>query len=132
MTKHKIDIDALKQSMSCEVIPISLKETLDFSALSQAIEDFNPATKLVIDYPNDEIKVAQDAGDEAQVGLLEAESRFNYADKIANQVVQHSVNFKKTLSDKVDKLIILRLRTTSIILSNTITLTPNSLSCVVK
>jgi ferrous iron transport protein B len=40
----EIDIDALKQSMSCEVIPISLKETLDFSALSQAIEDFNPAT----------------------------------------------------------------------------------------
>ncbi|CAC9654867.1 Ferrous iron transport protein B [uncultured Gammaproteobacteria bacterium] len=102
----EIDIDALKQSMGCEVIPISLKETLDFSALSQAIEDFNPTTKLVIDYPNDEIKVAQDAGDEAQVGLLEAESRFNYADKIANQVVQHSVNFKKTLSDKVDKLIL--------------------------
>ncbi|VVM26390.1 hypothetical protein BSPWISOXPB_7626 [uncultured Gammaproteobacteria bacterium] len=38
--------------------------------------------------------------------ILEAESRFNYADKIANQVVQHSVNFKKTLSDKVDKLIL--------------------------
>jgi hypothetical protein len=36
--------------MGCEVIPISLKETLDFSALSQAIEDFNPTTKLVIDY----------------------------------------------------------------------------------
>jgi ferrous iron transport protein B len=63
----EIDIDALKQSMSCEVIPISLKETLDFSALFQTIEDFNPTTKLVIDYPNDEIKVAQDAGDEAQV-----------------------------------------------------------------
>ncbi|VVM26389.1 hypothetical protein BSPWISOXPB_7625 [uncultured Gammaproteobacteria bacterium] len=26
----EIDIDALKQSMGCEVIPISLKETLDF------------------------------------------------------------------------------------------------------
>jgi hypothetical protein len=29
--------------MGCEVIPISLKETLDFSELSQAIQDFNPA-----------------------------------------------------------------------------------------
>jgi ferrous iron transport protein B len=38
--------------------------------------------------------------------LLEAESRFNYANKIANQVVRHSVNFKKTLSDKADKLIL--------------------------
>ena len=102
----EIDIDALKQSIGCEVIPISLKETLDFSALSQAIEGFNPAIKLVVDYPNDEIRVAQDAGDEAQVGLLEAEGRFNYANKISNQVIQHSTNFKKTISDKVDKIIL--------------------------
>jgi ferrous iron transport protein B len=61
----KIDIDALKQSMGCEVIPISLKETLDFSELSQAIQDFNPVIKLVVDYPNDEIEVAQGAGNKA-------------------------------------------------------------------
>ncbi len=102
----KIDIDALKQSMGCEVIPISLKETLDFSELSQAIQDFNPVIKLVVDYPNDEIEVAQGAGNKAQVELLEAESQFNYANKIANQVIQHSTNFKKTISDKVDKLIL--------------------------
>jgi ferrous iron transport protein B len=102
----KIDIDALKQSMGCEVIPISLKETLDFSELSQAIQDFNPVIKLVVNYPNDEIEVAQGAGNKAQVELLEAESQFNYANKIANQVIQHSTNFKKTISDKVDKLIL--------------------------
>ncbi len=102
----KIDIDALKQSMGCEVIPISLKETLDFSELSQAIQDFNPVIKLVVDYPNDEIEVAQGAGNKTQVELLEAESQFNYANKIANQVIQHSTNFKKTISDKVDKLIL--------------------------
>jgi ferrous iron transport protein B len=43
----EIDIDALKQSMGCEVIPISLKETLDFLALSQTIEDFNPTTHTI-------------------------------------------------------------------------------------
>lgn len=102
----EIDIDALKHAMGCEVIPISLKETFDFSVLSQAIENFNPAIKLVVDYPNDEIETAQDAGNEAQVELLKAESRFNYANKIANQVTQHSTNFKKTISDKVDKLIL--------------------------
>ncbi len=102
----KIDIDALKQSMGCEVIPISLKETLDFSELSQAIQDFNPVIKLVVNYPNDEIEVAQGAGNKVQVELLEAESQFNYANKIANQVIQHSTNFKKTISDKVDKLIL--------------------------
>ncbi|CAC9593859.1 Ferrous iron transporter FeoB [uncultured Gammaproteobacteria bacterium] len=102
----KIDIDALKQSMGCEVIPISLKETLDFSELSQAIQDFNPVIKLVVDYPNDEIEVAQGAGNKTQVELLEAESQFNYANKIADQVIQHSANFKKTISDKVDKLIL--------------------------
>jgi len=82
------------------------KEKLDFSQLSQAIEGFNPAINLLVDYPDDEIEVAQDAGNEAQVGLLTAESRFNYANKIANQVIQHSTNFKKTISDKVDKLIL--------------------------
>lgn len=102
----EIDIDTLKKSMGCEIIPISLKETLDFSELSQVIECLNPAIKLVVDYSNDEIEAAQDVGNEEEVGLLKAESRFNCANKIANQVIQHRTNFKKTISDKVDKLIL--------------------------
>jgi len=102
----EIDIEALKKSMGCTVIPISLKETLDFSVLSQAIESFNPAIKLVVDYPIDEIEAAQSADNEAQVGLLKAESRFTYANKIANQVIQHATSLKQTVSDKVDRLVL--------------------------
>ena len=101
-----INIEALKKSMGCEIIPISLKEKLNFSVLFQTIENFNFPIKLVVDYPIDEIKAAQEAGNEAKVGLLKAESQFVYANKIANQVIHHTTSLKKTVSDKVDKLIL--------------------------
>lgn len=106
--KHsmEIDIDALKQSLGCEVVSISLKEAFDVSILATAIENFNATNNMVIDYPNDKIKVAQKFGDGAQVEFIEAESRFNHANRIAHQAVKHKPNLKKTISDKIDKLML--------------------------
>ncbi len=97
-----IDIEALKRAMGCEVMPISLKETLDFSALSQAIEGFEPVEASLIDDLNEE----QGVEDGTQAELLAAESRFNYANKVANQIIQHNAKFKQTVSDKVDKWVL--------------------------
>lgn len=102
----EIDITTLKQSLGCEVVSISLKEAFDVAILVTAIENFNTTDNMVIDYPNDKIKAAQEVGNKAQIELIEAESRFNYANKIANQAVKHKPNLKKTLSDKVDKLML--------------------------
>ncbi len=102
----KIDIDRLKQSIGCEVIPISLKETFDLSQLPIVIDRFSATKKIVIDYINDNIKAVQDNNYEDQVEFIKAESRFKHTNKIINQVVKHKLNLKKTISDKIDKLIL--------------------------
>jgi ferrous iron transport protein B len=102
----QVDIDKLKQTLDCEVIPISLKETIDLSIFANAVDNFNPADKLIVEYPTHKIQIAKDANDNKQVELLEAEARFTQANTLANNVVKHSKNLKKTISDKVDKLIL--------------------------
>ncbi|CAC9600653.1 Ferrous iron transporter FeoB [uncultured Gammaproteobacteria bacterium] len=102
----QLDIDKLKQTLGCEVIPISLKESIDFSTFSNAIDQFEPASKLVVEYPTEKIQTEKDADNDKQVELLEAEARFTQANKFANAVIKHDANLKKTISDKVDKLIL--------------------------
>ncbi|MDC9726768.1 MAG: ferrous iron transport protein B [Candidatus Thioglobus sp.] len=102
----QINIDQLKQELGCEVISISLKESLDLSVFSNAIDQFKPSSKLVVDYPTEQIQASKDANDDKQVELLEAEARFEQANKFANAVIKHDTNLKKTVSDQVDKLIL--------------------------
>jgi ferrous iron transport protein B len=102
----QVDIDKLKQTLGCEIIPISLKESIDLSIFANAVDNFNPVDKLIVEYPTHKIQIAKDANDNKEVELLEAEARFSQANTLANNVVKHSTNLKKTLSDKADKLIL--------------------------
>ncbi len=104
--KMNIDIDKLKQSLGCDVLPISLKEDVDLSVFSSAIDNYESVENFGIDYSSSDIDFAKEAGDENQLELLEAEARFNHANKIATQVITHSDNIKKTFSDRVDKLVL--------------------------
>ncbi len=98
----EIDVEALKVAIGCEVIPISLKETVDFVQLSEAIDGFEATSALAIDYPNE----IETVDDEEQAALLKAESRFKHAHEIVNRVICHDINLKKTVSDRVDKLVL--------------------------
>ncbi len=102
----QINVDQLKQSLGCEVLPISLKEEVDLSALSSAIDNFDSVEKIDINYPDENIGSAKQSGDDKQVELLEAEARFNHANQIATQVITHASTMKKTISDTVDKLVL--------------------------
>ena len=97
----KIDIEALKKSFSCEVIPVSLKEQLDLSIFVNVINGYQNLDKFEIQYSAAEISKLN--GDSKAVELLEAETRFDTANTIATSVVTHAVSFKKTLSDQIDK-----------------------------
>ncbi len=102
----EIDVEKLKQSLGCDVLPISLKEDVDLSVLSKEIDSFDSVEKITINYPTAQIKSAKDNDDDKQVELLEAEARFNHANQIATDVIKHESDIKKTLSDKVDKLVL--------------------------
>jgi ferrous iron transport protein B len=102
----QINIDKLKQKLGCEVIPVSLKESIDLSIFSNAIDQFESASKLVVNYPTEQIRSAKELGDDKQIELLEAEARFTQANDFARASIGHNANFKKTVSDKVDKLVL--------------------------
>lgn len=91
----QLDIDKLKQKLDCEVISVSLKESVDLSVFSNAIDQFEPSSKLVVNYPTEKIQAAKELADDKQVELLEAEARFDQANKFANAVVKHDKNIKK-------------------------------------
>ncbi len=102
----QIDITKLKQTLGCEVIPVSLKESIDLSIFSNAIDQFKPSQNLLVDYPTDKIQIAKDLNNDKQVELLEAEARFDQANQFANAVIKHDTNLKKTVSDRVDKIVL--------------------------
>ncbi len=102
----QIDVDKLKQTLGCEVIPVSLKESIDLSIFSNAIDQFEPASKLVVNYPIEQINSAKELGDDKQIELLEAEARFTQANEFACVAIRHNTNLKKTVSDQVDKLVL--------------------------
>jgi len=100
----KVDIEKIKQSFGCEVIPVSLKETLDLTIFSKAINQYKSLDKFKVDYPEADISALK--GDDKAIELLEAEARFNTASDIANSVITHASSFKQTLSDGVDRWVL--------------------------
>lgn len=102
----QLNVDKLKQTLGCEVIPISLKESLDLSVFSNAIDQFESTSKLVVSYPTDQILSAKELGDDKQVELLEAEARFTQANEFARVAIGHNTDLKKTVSDQIDKLVL--------------------------
>ena len=104
--KMKIDIDQLKQSLGCNVLPISLKEEIDLSVFSSVIDNYDAIESFSIEYSSGDIVSAKETGDENQLELLVAKARFNHASKVATQVITHTDSIKQTFSDKVDKLVL--------------------------
>ena len=100
----KVDVELIKQSFGCEVIPISLKESLDLTIFANAASQYQPLDEFNVEYPQEKIKQLKD--DSKAVELLEAEARFNTASKIANAVITHASSFKQTLSDSVDRWVL--------------------------
>lgn len=100
----KVDVELIKQFLGCEVIPISLKETLDLSIFADAINQYQPLAEFKVDYPESDITALK--GDDKAIELLEAETRFNTASRIASSVITHTSSFKQTMSDDIDRWVL--------------------------
>ncbi|WP_053951881.1 ferrous iron transport protein B [Candidatus Thioglobus autotrophicus] len=100
----QIDVAALKGAFACEVIPVSLKGAADLTQLLESITHYQPLQAFNIEYPIKKITDLQ--GDHKAIELLEAETRFNRANSIAQAVTTHAKSFKKTLSDTIDHWIL--------------------------
>jgi len=99
-----VNVELIKKSFGCEVIPISLKESLDLAIFADAANQYQPLDKFNIDYPKAQIEQLEN--DNKAVELLEAKTRFDAASKIANAAITHASSFTKTISDNVDRWVL--------------------------
>lgn len=101
-----IDINTLQQSLNCEVVAMSLKDTFDVSILATAIENLNANKNTNISHIDKKTTMAQEVCDKTQIGFIKAENRFNYANEIANQSIKRKTNSNITISDRIDKFML--------------------------
>jgi len=99
----QIDIQALKQSFGCEVIPVSLKEQNDLSVFANVINEYQALGEFKVDYSTDKTSQLKD---NKAIELIKAEARFNAANAIAQSVITREKSFKRTLSDNIDRWVL--------------------------
>ncbi len=99
----QIDIQALKQSFGCEVIPVSLKEQNDLSVFANVINEYQTLGEFKVDYSTDKTSQLKD---NKAIELIKAEARFNAANAIAQSVITREKSFKRTLSDNIDRWVL--------------------------